>query len=67
MSKQTNRPSQPPISPDLVTDKFSDNAGDNTVTRYEINQSIVSKATANEHSFRQAMMEGLKEISQPKK
>lgn len=40
---------------DQVTDKFSDNAGDNAVTRYEINASITSPAVANEHSFREAM------------
>ena len=32
-------------------------AGDNTASRKQINESIVSKATANEHSFREACME----------
>lgn len=46
-------------APENVTDKFSDNGGDNSLTRAEINSSIVSKATANEASYREAMNEGL--------
>lgn len=50
-----NEPEEKKPQADQVTDKFSDNAGDNTVTRYEINASITSPAVANEHSFREAM------------
>ncbi|SMD09039.1 hypothetical protein [Sporomusa malonica] len=46
-------------APENVTDKFSDNGGDNSLPRAEINSSIVSKATANEASYRAAMEEGL--------
>ncbi|WP_093691200.1 hypothetical protein [Sporolituus thermophilus] len=53
---------QKPISPDKVTDKFSDNAGDNSLTRYEINRSIVSADVANEHSYVKALNQGLKEL-----
>lgn len=42
-------------------------AGDNALSRDEINASIVSKATANEHSFREACMAALDDIAQPKK
>ncbi|MDR3592739.1 MAG: hypothetical protein P4N41_24035 [Negativicutes bacterium] len=38
-------------------------AGDNAASRKQINASIVSKATANEHSFREAVMAGLEENS----
>lgn len=34
-------------------------AGDNSLSRVEINESIVSEATANEHSFRRACRKGL--------
>jgi hypothetical protein len=34
-------------------------AGDNALSRKQINASIQSKATANEHSFREACMKGL--------
>lgn len=37
------------------------NAGDNAASRKQIDDSIVSKATANEHSFREACMAGLKD------
>lgn len=47
---------------DKVTDKFSDNAGDNALTRYEINSSIVSPEVANEHSYANALNRGLEEI-----
>lgn len=55
------------VPPDKVTDKFSDNAGDNTVTRYEINHSITAPQFANEHSYEKALMKGLDEIIQPQK
>jgi hypothetical protein len=45
----------PAIDPAKVTDKFSDNAGDNALTRYEIDQSIVAPEFANEHSFIEAL------------
>ncbi|MDF2568689.1 MAG: hypothetical protein K0R55_293 [Sporomusa sp.] len=46
-------------APENVTDKFSDNGGDNSLTSAEVNSSIVSKAIANEATFRTAMDEGL--------
>lgn len=42
-------------------------AGDNASSRKQINKSIVSKATANEHSFREASMAGLDDILADKK
>lgn len=47
---------------DKITDKFSDNAGDNAVTRYEINSSIVAPQFANEHSYSNAMQKAIEEI-----
>jgi hypothetical protein len=38
-------------------------AGDNSLRRDQIDDSIKSKATANEHSFRQAAMAGLNGIA----
>lgn len=38
-------------------------AGDNALRRDQIDASIVSQATANEHSFREACMVGLNEIA----
>lgn len=38
-------------------------AGDNALRRDQINASIISKATANEHSFREACMAGLDDIA----
>lgn len=38
-------------------------AGDNALRRDQINAAIVSKATANEHSFREACMAGLNDIA----
>lgn len=38
-------------------------AGDNALRRDQINAAIVSKATANEHSFREACMAGLNNIA----
>ena len=38
-------------------------AGDNALRRDQIDASIVSQATANEHSFREACMAGLNEIA----
>lgn len=46
--------------------EYAMSAGDNAVTRERINASIVSKATANEHSFRQACMESLEDITEAK-
>jgi hypothetical protein len=54
------------ITADKVTDKFSDNAGDNSLTRFEINRSITATETANEHSFAKALMKGLDDISKGK-
>jgi hypothetical protein len=49
----------PIIDPSKVTDKFSDNAGDGAVTRYEINQSIVAPEFANEQSYVEALKKGI--------
>lgn len=38
-------------------------AGDNALRRDQINAAILSKATANEHSFRAACMAGLDDIA----
>lgn len=38
-------------------------AGDNSLRRDQIDASIISKATANEHSFREACMAGLEDIA----
>lgn len=38
-------------------------AGDNALRRDQINASIVSAATTNEHSFRKACMAGLNDIA----
>lgn len=46
-----------PHTPENTTDKFSDNAGDNALTRAEINESIVSDTTANEHEYAKALKE----------
>lgn len=46
--------------------EYAMSAGDNALTRKQINASIVSPATANEHSFRQACMKGLNDIAAPK-
>lgn len=51
---------------DKVTDKFSDNAGDNALTRYEINSSIVSPEVANEQSYINALNKGLEQIGKNK-
>jgi hypothetical protein len=45
--------------PSKITDKFSDNAGDGAVTRYEIDQSIVSPEFANEQTYVEALKKGL--------
>ena len=52
---------------DKVTDKFSDNAGDNSLTRYEINQSLTAPEVTNEHSFAQAMERAVNEIGKDSK
>lgn len=51
-------------APENETDKFSDNAGDNSLSRAEINSSISSTATANEASYRKAMEEGFEDSLQ---
>jgi len=38
-------------------------AGDNALGRERIDAAIISKATANEHSFREACMAGLKDVA----
>ncbi|VBB05031.1 Hypothetical protein LUCI_0237 [Lucifera butyrica] len=45
------------------TSEYCMSAGDNAASRKEINRSIVSKEMANEHSFREAAMEGLNAIA----
>jgi len=42
--------------------EYGMSAGDNAVTRERINASIVSKATTNEHSFREAAMKELEDV-----
>lgn len=42
--------------------EFDMSAGDNAASRKQINDSIISEATANEHSFRKAAMAGLNDI-----
>jgi hypothetical protein len=42
--------------------EYAMSAGDNAASREQIDRSIVSAAVANEHSFRAACMEGLKDI-----
>jgi hypothetical protein len=44
--------------------EYGMSAGDNAVPRERINESIVSKATANEHSFREAAMKELEDITE---
>ena len=56
----------PGTAVDKITDKFSDSAGDNALTRYEINQSIVSEEVANEHSFVNAAMHSLDKTARSK-
>lgn len=41
--------------------EYAMSAGDNAASRKQIERSIVSRATANEHSFREACMRGLDE------
>ncbi len=42
--------------------EFAMSAGDNALTRKQINASIISKATANEHSFREAATSGYNDM-----
>jgi hypothetical protein len=42
--------------------EFAMSAGDNALTRKQINASIISKATANEHSFREAATAGYNDM-----
>jgi hypothetical protein len=58
-SEESSRNEQGPAA-DKVTDKFSDNAGDNALTRYEVNRSIVSPEVTNEHSFIKALTKNSK-------
>ncbi|MBP2649860.1 MAG: hypothetical protein H6Q74_685 [Firmicutes bacterium] len=48
---------------DSFGSEYAMSAGDNAVTRQRINESIVSKATSNEHSFREAAEQELARIS----
>jgi hypothetical protein len=41
--------------------EYAMSAGDNAASREQIDKSIVSRATANEHSYREACMRGLDE------
>lgn len=45
--------------------EYAMSAGDNAASRKQINESIVSEAVANEHSFRKACMKGLDDIKAP--
>lgn len=47
--------------------EYAMSAGDNAASRKQIDKSIVSRATANEHSFRQACMRGLSEAPKAEK
>lgn len=38
-------------APENETDKFSDTGGESSLTRAEVNSSIVSKATANQAAY----------------
>lgn len=42
--------------------EYAMSAGDNAASRKQINDSLISKAVSNEHSFRQACMAGLEDI-----
>jgi hypothetical protein len=43
------------------TSDYCMSAGDNAVSRKQIDASITTPAAANEHSYRKEMMKGLKE------
>ena len=47
--------------------EYAMSAGDNAVSREQINKSIVSPETANEGTYIEALEEGLKEIIKPSK
>jgi hypothetical protein len=47
------------------TSEYAMSAGDNSVSREQINNSIVSPETANEGTYVKALKEGLKEITNP--
>ncbi|MDT8900176.1 hypothetical protein [Anaeroselena agilis] len=47
--------------------EYAMSAGDNAVSREQIDRSIVAGEVANEHSFRAACMRGLDDISQDRK
>lgn len=47
--------------------EYAMSAGDNALSRKQINASIISEATTNEHSFRKAVMAGLNDITGQKK
>jgi len=42
--------------------EYAMSAGDNAASRKQINESLISKAVTNEHSFREACMAGLEDI-----
>lgn len=45
--------------------EYAMSAGDNTLSREQINKSIVSQETANESTYTKALEEGLDEMLQP--
>jgi hypothetical protein len=45
--------------------EYAMNAGDNALSREQVNKSIVSPETANENTYTQALKEGLDEMLQP--
>lgn len=45
--------------------EYAMNAGDNALSREQINKSIVSPETANESTYTKALEEGLDEMLQP--
>ncbi len=47
---------------DSYASEFCMSAGDNALSRDQINASITSNETANEHQYVEALMEGLQDI-----
>lgn len=52
---------------EAYTAEYCLSAGDNAVSREQINQSIVSKETANEGEYAKALQAGLEDMVTPKK
>jgi hypothetical protein len=52
---------------DAYTSEYCMSTGDNAASRKEINQAIVSKATANEGEYVKALKEGLDSIGKKEK